>query len=167
MHQACLSESYFPVWSPVGETVLPGQINWRAFAHRPRALMKRPRGYLQGHTKEVIQMLNENWALSKMPREASNYCRLASREPSLTEDCRTIFYLLHFFPEMRWLFTEYLHLSSFLSPCRPAERKINIHSRPQDFYWLYADREPTGNFNFKPLKLNTIAVISNYEAFRF
>lgn len=32
----------------------PGQINWRAFAHRPHRLMKRPRGYLQGHTKELV-----------------------------------------------------------------------------------------------------------------
>lgn len=56
--------SCVPQWisewlTPVGETVLPGQINWWAFAHRPHKLMKRPRGYLQGHTKEVVQMLNE------------------------------------------------------------------------------------------------------------
>lgn len=66
---------FFPRWSPVGETVLPGQINWRASAHRPHRLMKRPRGYLQGHTKEVVWMLTENWALSRMPWVASNYCR--------------------------------------------------------------------------------------------
>lgn len=52
--------SSMPLWilqrlpSAVGETVLPGQINWRAFAHRPLRLMKRPRGYLQGHTKELL-----------------------------------------------------------------------------------------------------------------
>lgn len=56
LHQECLTEYWsdwrelFPCWSPAGQTVLPGQINWRAFAQRPTRLMKRPRGYLQGRT---------------------------------------------------------------------------------------------------------------------
>lgn len=83
LHQVCLCELssdcrwlfFFPRRYPVEETVLPGQINWRDFAHRPHRLMKRPRGYLQGHTKELVEMLNENWALSRMPWVASNYCR--------------------------------------------------------------------------------------------
>lgn len=28
-------------------------------------------------------------------------------------------------------------LSSFLLPCRPTKRKINIYSGPRDFYWLH------------------------------
>lgn len=59
----------------VRETVSPGQINWRAFAHRPDRLMKRPRGYLQGHTKELVEMLYGNWALSRVPWVASIHCR--------------------------------------------------------------------------------------------
>lgn len=31
----------------------------------------------------------------------------------------------------------------------------------------YAGCKPTGNFNLKPLNFNTIAVVSNNEAFRF
>lgn len=123
LHQACLSESLsdwgrlFPRWSPVGETVLPGQINWRASAHRPHRLMKRPRGYLQGHTKEVVWMLTENWALSRMPWVASNYCR-PRLQGTITERGLPYYffffffwyYLFHFFQEMRWLFTDYLHV---------------------------------------------------------
>ena len=66
---------FFSSRSPVGETVLTGQINWRAFARRPHRLMKRPRGYLQGHTKELVEMLTENWTLSGVPWVALYYCR--------------------------------------------------------------------------------------------
>lgn len=146
-----LRQAFFPRWSPVGETVLPGQINWRASAHRPHRLMKRPRGYLQGHTKEVVWMLTENWALSRMPWVASNYCR-PRFQGTITE--RGLPYKFFFF----FLFGGIIYFISFkkwddysqticmfsretviisLIPCRPTKRKFNIYSGPQDFYWLH------------------------------